>query len=147
MGRPPGEMLSTATAEEIAKLVRLGVYPETAAGSVGVAARTYFRWMAKGEAGEAAYIDFWQVIKKAECIAEKRLHLSVRKRPENWQAHSWIMERRWPARYGGRVRLTVSEEREAMLARLQKDPALLEKVRDVLDQAGPADAASQASAH
>lgn len=140
MSRPPGEMLSNGSADRIAKLVRQGVYPETAAAAVGVAGRTFFRWMAKGEAGEPAYIEFWQTIKKAEATAEVRLHLSVRKRPENWQAHSWIMERRWPSRYGGRVRLTVSEEREAMLSKLQKDPELLEKVRDVLDQAGPADA-------
>lgn len=48
----------------------------------------------------SAQAQFFQDVKNAEmkCI---RTHLDlIAARPDNWEAHAWLLERRWPRFYG-----------------------------------------------
>jgi transposase-like protein len=114
--------------------LRAGAYRDSAAQANDVHPATVRRWVQQGEAGDSDYEAFARALKKAEAVAERRLLRLVRAGGEGWQSKAWIMERRWPARWGGRVRATVSEERETLLAKVQGDPDLHERLRNVLDE-------------
>ena len=45
-GRP--SKLTPELADEIARRIQAGCFPSVAAGSVGIAARTFYRWLAEG---------------------------------------------------------------------------------------------------
>ncbi len=133
-GRAP--KLSTAIQAAVCKAIRLGNYKETAAQAAGIHRHTLENWVARGEAGEAHYVDFFDAVKKAESDAEKMLMRRIRAASiESWQAAAWILERTRSDRFALRSKVeqtttlkldTLSdEELEAKylsaLARGQKD--------------------------
>lgn len=76
-----------------------------AAAANGVAYDELMEWFQRGHQDERHNIDseysqFVIQMSKAEmqCI---RSHLDfIAARPEHWQAHAWLLERRWPEYYG-----------------------------------------------
>ena len=135
MGRPTS--LTPEVERKICASLRAGNYRETAAAAGDVDARSVRRWLERGEQGEEPFAAFLSAVQKAEAAAERRLLRAIRKGVDNWQSKAWIMERRWPAKWGGRVRVTVSEERESLLAKVQRDPELHERLRNVLGEGDP----------
>jgi hypothetical protein len=81
MARPTD--LTPELGDQIARFVRAGNWPVTAAGAAGVPERTFFRWMARGRAAEEideeggvvpeTEVPFWQFrqqVKRAESESE-----------------------------------------------------------------------------
>lgn len=67
----------------------------------GISFETYRRWRKRGEAGEEPFCGFFAEVKEAERDAEEELLLRIREHSvETWQAGAWLLERRYPARYG-----------------------------------------------
>jgi len=144
MGRPTS--LTPEVQRAICASLRAGNYRETAAQAGGVDARSLRRWVERGEEGEEPFAEFLSAVQKAEAVAERRLLRSIRKGVDGWQARAWILERRWPGRWSGRVRVTVTDHVDQLTAKLKADPELHRKVLDVLADQEPT-ASSASSAH
>lgn len=93
MGRPT--KLTPEVQEKIVSLVRAGNYPEVAAQAAGIAGRTYYEWMAKGDEGRDPYAQFQQAVKEAQAAAESHAVTIIRKAAMDgsWQAAAWFLER------------------------------------------------------
>ncbi len=84
-GRP--SKLTPALAAEIAQRIKLGAFPSVAAGSVGIAAGTYFRWMREGRrrGGRAKYRKFRHMVEQATAHARAMAEMTVaRTDPRFW---------------------------------------------------------------
>ncbi len=67
-GRP--SKFTEETRRTIVSAIRAGNYRDSAALYAGIDERTFYRWMARGEAEEPGYCQFCQDIKKAEGFAQ-----------------------------------------------------------------------------
>jgi transposase len=146
---------------EIVKAIQEGHYVEQAAKMSGISKRTFYNWKERGEAGEEPYASFLHAVEKAEAVAEGMLLDEIRTAQpathagnggggsgaDLWQAKAWIMERRWPGRWSGRVRLTVDHELAALMKRLEAklDTETFAKVVDASREDVAAEGASGAS--
>ncbi len=103
-GRPP--LLTPAVQAKLCELLASGVIIKTAAGFVGVSKATIHRWMALGrKKGSGIYRQFRQEVLRALAQAEIREVLVINKAgPKDWRAAAWILERRWPERWGRTTR-------------------------------------------
>lgn len=97
-------MLTPELQKAFVAIVARGHYNQTACDASGITTETYRNWMARGEAGEAPYLGFFEAVKKARSAAEVSA-LSVIERAASggqWQAAAWWMERRYPDKWGKR---------------------------------------------
>lgn len=148
-GRPTS--LTPEVQAVIVEAIGRGHYRETAAHLAGVSRRSLTNWEQRGEVGEAPYADFFIALKQAEAKAEDTLLREIAsaqpaitgeggRGADLWQSKAWIMERRWPGRWGGRVRATVTDELAAVLKRIEEklDPETFAKVIDATREDAPA---------
>lgn len=129
-GRPT--KLTDETQATIVAALREGMYREIAAKLAGIHRDTLYGWLERGRTGEAPYAAFSDAVEKAEAEAEQETVRSARTGGDGWQAKAWLAERRWPSRWGGRVRATVNDELAAVLKRIEArlDPDTFAKVVD-----------------
>lgn len=152
MARPTS--LTPAVQAAIVEAIKRGHYRETAANLAGVSYRSMRRWEEAGEAEGATglYADFAHALKQAEAEAEDTLLQAIMTAQpavvgvsgaDQWQAKAWVMERRWPKRWSGRVRVTVNEELAALLKRVEVklDPDTFAKVVDAAREDAPGEEA------
>jgi len=140
MGRP--SKLTPEVHAAIVKAVRGGNYPEIAAQSAGVEARTFYTWMQRGESdadGDEIYRQFRQAITRARAWAERKMVGIVRRAAiDDAQSAQWYLERSASDRWGRRDKLTiesaVNAELDAMLGKLEAglSPHEYERVLAVL---------------
>lgn len=148
-GRP--SLLTPDVHARIVRGIAAGNYRETAARAAGVSDRTLRRWCEQGESGEEPHASFLADVERAEARAEMRLLRQIRRAQpavtgeggrgaDLWTAKAWMMERRWPKRWGGRVRATVAEELGALMDKLQRalDAETFRKVVDATREDAPA---------
>ena len=118
----------------ILETLRVGATFEAAAGRAGVALGTIHDWRARGRGDKKdrpvtkLYADFAAAVDEALADAEIRMVATIRKAgQQHWNAVAWILERRWPDRYGRREmqRLEVS-------GHLDRSP---EDIHDILERA------------
>jgi hypothetical protein len=81
-------------------------------------------------------------VEKAEAAGEKKLLREIRRGVDGWQSRAWMLERRWPQRWSGRVRLTVTEHVNELTSKLKSKPELHQAVCDVLAEESSADAST-----
>lgn len=142
MARP--EKLTPEIQEKVVQLLTAGNYIETAALMAGITKVSVYNWLKKGRAAKGGmYREFFNAIERAQAAAENRSVLLIgRAANDQWQAAAWMLERKFPAKWGLRVQVTVREELAAALARLQErlTPDEYEKVVAVLsDSVGVGD--------
>ena len=108
MGRPG--KLTPETHKAIVDAVRAGNYAETAAMAAGITPATFYNWTARGrEAKQGIYFEFLDAIEKAKASAEIRdVALIERAATDTWTAAAWMLERKFPARWGRREKLEVA---------------------------------------
>jgi hypothetical protein len=111
MGRPT--KLNPEVQDKIVAALRAGNYQETAAMYAGVEARTFYRWMKRGESDgteDEPYRQFRQAVEKAKADAEVRdVALIDRAAADgSWQAAAWKLERKFPNRWGRVNRTEIS---------------------------------------
>lgn len=150
-GRPTS--LTPEVAAAILDAIRAGNFRETACKAARIAMQTLRNWEQRAEAGEEPYASFVVDMHEAEAEAEKTLLGEIRTAlpaivgetgPTPWQARAWVMERRWPKRWSGRVRVTVADEVDSLTRKLAKDPELHRRVLHVLaDEESSADGATR----
>jgi transposase len=106
IGRPP-----KLTAEMIEQICDLLIEGDTIARSAvltGVSESTIYRWLAMGksEVAEPIYVEL--VARVGEAIESSEFELLQRMRiagskPDQWRATAWMLERRFPEKYGKNV--------------------------------------------
>lgn len=114
MGRR-SKLLNKDIRDNIIKLINDGNYIETACVACGITKQTFFNWLHKAESGGGGngnqiYIDFFVELKKAEAhnIAENvKLIQEAGRKPQNWMASAWLLERKYPEKFGRRMELEV----------------------------------------
>jgi transposase len=136
MGRPTS--LTPEVEKAIVLALRAGNYRDTAAQAAGIHRHTLRNWVIRGEQDEEPFASFLAALEKAEAAGEKKLLREIRKGVDGWQSRAWMLERRWPSRWSGRVRLTVSDHVDQLTSKLKADPELHRKVLDVLAGEEPA---------
>jgi hypothetical protein len=134
-GRPTS--LTPELAKRILASIRAGNYKSTACQAAGIHRDTLNDWEHRGARGEEPYAEFSDALQKAEATAERKLLRQIRLGVDGWQSKAWIMERRWPAKWGGRVRTVVNDEVATLLAKVQHEPELHARLRDVLGEGDP----------
>jgi hypothetical protein len=110
MARRPGrpDKLTPEVQAKIVNAMAAGNYAETSAQAAGIDPRTFYNWMARGEAEKAGkYFQFFRAVKDADARAEVS-DIAVIHMDPSWQARAWVRERRHPAKWGRRDRMEVS---------------------------------------
>ncbi|MBM3268913.1 MAG: helix-turn-helix domain-containing protein [Candidatus Sericytochromatia bacterium] len=101
MGRP--SKLTPEAAEIVATAIRAGASREAAAAQAGIARSTLYDWCKRGESGDEQFTWFSDTLKKAEADLEaKALAHILEAAGKSWQAAAWLLERRFPDRWGRR---------------------------------------------
>lgn len=99
-GRPLS--LTPEIRHEIIDAVEHGVYLETAAAIAGVARSTLYLWLRQGrKAKEGPQAEFLAQVKRSLARREADDVRAIRTAGErSWQAVAWLLERRYPHRWG-----------------------------------------------
>ncbi|RME07092.1 MAG: hypothetical protein D6803_04830 [Anaerolineae bacterium] len=93
--------LTPERTKRICDQVRKGVPYETAARLAGIDPSTFYRWKARGErAKRGLYREFWEALQQADAEAEAAL---IEETKKERGGPRWILERRWPERWGQKV--------------------------------------------
>ena len=105
MGRK--SKLTPEVQERICQYVRQGLTYEIAARAAGVSETTFYRWKQRGERSKRGkYREFWEALKRAESEAEQVLVRRILAASnDTWQAAAWMLERRYPERWGRKDRV------------------------------------------
>lgn len=118
----PPSKLTDAVCTAIIEAMRTGCYKARAIEATGIGETTFYRWMEHGEADVEAGRKtlagrLWEGVQKAEAEAEVDLVARIRSAAEDWednegrvrkgswQAAAWLLERKYPARFGRRLEL------------------------------------------
>ena len=103
-GRPT--KLTPETQARIVDAIRDGMTYETACALSSITYSTFRNWIIAGEnTGDGIYYEFLQSVKKANAEAEAELVQRIKSAGQReWQANAWILERRYPDRWGRRDR-------------------------------------------
>lgn len=106
IGRPP--KLTAEMIEQICDLLIEGSTIARSAVITGVSESTIYRWLAigKSEGAEPIYVEL--VTRVGEAIESSEFELLQRMRiagskPDHWRATAWMLERRFPEKYGKNV--------------------------------------------
>ena len=93
MPRPTS--LTEQRIQQMQQAAELGMKREHIAKSGGIAAGTFYNWMAKGRRGEKPYKEFYERLEKAIAIGIQNNLVIIRNEAlkGNWQAAAWILER------------------------------------------------------
>lgn len=105
IGRPP--ILTSVIIEQICDLIIEGRTIERAAKLSGVSATSIYRWLALGKKddSEPIYLELVERVKEATECSEFELLQALRiagSDSKNWRAQAWLLERRFPEKYGKR---------------------------------------------
>ncbi len=103
MGRPSkfNPTLAASIAEDIAQLVPYTIVAE----AHQVDRKTLYNWINQGfkeiQEGKknTKLAQFFNTIKKSQCIAVKELLNEIKKGEKGWQSRAWILERRFPLEF------------------------------------------------
>jgi transposase len=121
----------------LVQVLQIGTFRENAARYVGIGVSTFYRWMEAGEADvehdrQTPFRELWEAVTRAEAHAEVvavgKIGLAAR---SDWRAAAFLLERRWPERWGRRRRVELTHvgyeegERRAMVVS-SEDPVPLD---------------------
>ncbi len=125
-GRPT--KLNEDVQHKICSAIRAGNYIETAAAYAGINKSTLYDWMKRGEREkqrveknpryrvrkrEEPFVEFSNAIEKALADAEIRdVAIIARAAEDVWQAAAWRLERKFPDRWGKKMRVEQEVKQE-----------------------------------
>ena len=140
----------------ILEMLRKGHYRKVACAKVRITERTLQNWIKWGEQEQEPYASFLVDMMEAEASIEDELLQAIRcaqagvpgqTGADVWTSRAWIMERRWPKRWSGRVRVSVNEEIDAFTAKLKGKPELYTRVLDALREESSGEPAQGSGTH
>ena len=119
-GRPPGRAtkLSPQVQDLILAAVSVGTTLESAADLAGVSPQTVREWRRRGKGQDdrpatEPYTTFAKLLDKAEASFEIKALGALEKAARNgqWRASAWLLERRFPGRWGRKPRTRAARRR------------------------------------
>ena len=103
--------LSSKLTEELRQAISEGLHDSSACAICGIDPSTFYRWLRKGEEGESKeFSQFYQTIKKANAERERSWIRFISK-DESWQSKAWLLERRFPQKWGRNQKADESQDR------------------------------------
>ncbi len=98
--------------EALLTAIRLGMFIEHACAYAGIDSSTFRRWRQDALDGIEPFKSFWPEVTKAEADSIIRRMSRIEKAAEdgNWTADAWVLERKYPDKFGKRDRLEISAE-------------------------------------
>ena len=108
------KILDKRTQDTIIDYISKGNYIKTACLAAGVCESTFWNWNHRAENGEQDYIDFLEPIKKAReqsVVSNVSLIQEAAKKPQNWPAAAWLLERTRPDDYAKREPAIIVESK------------------------------------
>lgn len=140
MGRRT-KLLDTNTKDIILDYIRKGNYIKTACLAAGVSEPTFHAWVQRAESGNGGngnkiYTEFLTELKKArsENIASHVNNIQeASKKPQNWTASAWLLERMEPADYGRRLEMEVGPSK-VLLALQERASKFIDTPREGKEQ-------------
>lgn len=119
--------LSEPRVQRLLEALEGGLFIAGAAAWAGIGERTARRWLARGKADEAAevisnYLQFWQAAQVAQAIATHRALVVINKaiRGGDWRAACWLLEHRYPERWGNPAPPRPGPAQRARIAKAQR---------------------------
>lgn len=109
--------LTKELCDEICSYIEMGNYITRCCEAVGISTATYYGWKKKGEKGIEPYATFLKKVKKVEAKAEI-VHTGIIHdvaETGNWLASAWLLERKYPNRFGKREQMALNTDKEFKL--------------------------------
>lgn len=139
--------------DAVSRALEAGSPQSTAAEAAGISESTFYLWMQLGDEGAEPFSEFSEAVRRSRVGGEIALLERVKAHsdedgPVALKAATWLLERRWPEKYGASVTLRKAEENVmgALLGQLRErlDPATFARVLEALAaDEGPGDAESR----
>lgn len=105
--------LNKTVCDKICEGVLKGNYITTVCKSVGISPKTYYYWKKKGEQGIEPYKTFYERVTEAEAQAEMDILNVIYTNAidqGNWVSSAWILERKYPQRFGKREQMALATD-------------------------------------
>jgi len=98
--------------QRLNQAISVGAYIEDACVFAGISSRQYRRWRDLAEQGIQPYADRWKDINQSEAQSVIRNLINIQNSANNgsWQASAWILERKYPERFGRRDYLALQQQ-------------------------------------
>jgi transposase len=136
MPEHPAYKLTKSSHARLVAACREGNFRDQAASLAGVSRPTFNRWLRDGRReseaempyAQAKYRKLYEDVTQAESEFEQETLARIRKTGENtrsphaWTANAWILERKFPERYGRTDRLQVQSDRPLIEINVVSDP-------------------------
>ena len=110
--------LTKLMCEKICEGVRKGNYITTVCQSVGIQRQTYYKWKKWGEQGREPFATFLKNVTEAEAQAEMDILDVIYTNAVdggNWLSSAWILERKYPNRFGKREQMALQTDNDFKL--------------------------------
>ena len=112
-----GSKLTKKICDDICEGLEKGNYITTCCRAVGISTGTYYNWKKRGEKGEEPYATFLRRTDEAEAIGEMT-HIEIIHDvalSQNWLASAWLLERKYPQRFGKREQMALQTDNDFKL--------------------------------
>lgn len=133
-GGRPSKINDPKVVRKLLDGIILGMPYEHAADWAGINRQTYYNWYNKGKTAKSGkFKEFFDKVKEAEAkgIGACLTSIHQARGDGNWQAAAWILERRYPGKYG-RQRLEVTGKDGKPI----KIDANIEKAKELMGDLG-----------
>ena len=110
--------LTKVVCDKICEGVLKGNYITTVCKSVGISRTTYQNWKKRGEKGEEPYKAFYDRVTECEAQAEMDILNVIYTNAidqGNWLSSAWILERKYPNRFGKREQMALATDNDFKL--------------------------------
>ncbi len=95
--------------EKIVNFLRAGAFIETAAAAAGITKKTFYTWLKRGARAETGQLrQFSDDVAAAQATFEVMASAGIAgvAQEGNWQAWAWLLERKFPQRWGKRLEVS-----------------------------------------
>tara|TARA_R110002020_G_scaffold275776_1_gene490981 strand:+ start:1119 stop:1613 length:495 start_codon:yes stop_codon:yes gene_type:complete len=98
--------------QRLNQAISVGAYIEDACNFAGISSRQFRRWRELAEQGVEPYAERWGEINKSESQSIVRNLFNIQNASNNgtWQASAWLLERKYPEKYGRKETVNVVDK-------------------------------------
>lgn len=98
--------------QKLNQAISVGMYIQDACVFAGISDRQFRRWRELAQLGIEPYASRWQEINRSEAQGVLRHLLNIQTAGNNgsWQASAWVLERKYPDKFGKREHLKVTQD-------------------------------------
>jgi len=111
----PRKILDETIRDRLIQAIKLGAFIEHACIYAGINSSTFRLWRKHAQSGLEPYKSFWEEVQQAESESIVRRIARIEKAglDGSWQADAWILERKYPDKFGKRDHLKVEADPNA----------------------------------